>query len=79
VGGTWSSSGDGQFVQADETTVDNSYNGAVFYVPGPNDKKTGSVTLTLTSNPAGPCSSVSDSVLIRVLNVNCGNFPWNGQ
>ncbi|MBK8492565.1 MAG: hypothetical protein IPL49_17160 [Saprospirales bacterium] len=79
VGGVWSTSGDGQFVQGDGTTIDNTFSGAVFYIPGPNDKTNGSVTLTLTSNPIGPCLPVSDTVVITVLKVDCGAFPWDGN
>jgi hypothetical protein len=79
VGGSWTSSGDGQFVQVDGSTPDNSFSGAVYYVPGPDDKQNGSVTLALSSNAAGPCDPESDSVIITVRKVDCGNFPWDGN
>ncbi|MBK6902411.1 MAG: DUF11 domain-containing protein [Saprospirales bacterium] len=79
VGGVWSTSGDGIFVQGDGTTVDNTYAGAVFYKPGANDIALGEVILTLTSNASGLCDPKADSVSIEVLDVGCGNFPWDGN
>jgi hypothetical protein len=72
--GTWSASGDGTF------TGGTAFGTATAYVPGANDKLSGTVTLTLTStDPDGPCDAVSDTVVITIQNVQCGDFPWNGQ
>lgn len=72
--GTWSTSGDGTF------TGGTAFGAATAYVPGTNDKKLGTVTLTLTTTnaPAG-CPNVSDQVVIKILKVDCGAFPWNGN
>jgi hypothetical protein len=78
LGGVWSSSGDGVF------TGGTAFGTATAYVPGPNDKAAGTVTLTLTTNdpgaltPASPCAPVSQSVTVEILQVNCGDFPWGG-
>lgn len=78
LGGLWSSSGDGVFMGG------TAFGAATQYVPGPNDKISGTVTLTLTTNnpgdlmPASPCTPVSESVTVEILQVNCGNFPWGG-
>jgi len=84
LGGVWSSSGDGTFADGGglPSTV---FGTAVMYIPGPNDMQTGTVTLTLTSNnpaalaPPSPCTPVSDTVVITVLKVDCGSFPWDGN
>jgi uncharacterized repeat protein (TIGR01451 family)/fimbrial isopeptide formation D2 family protein len=71
----WSTSGGGTFVQADGTTVDDSYNGAVFYIPSPADIVAQSVTLTLTTSNTvdGLCDDLTDDVVIRFL-AGCGTF-----
>ncbi|HEU5148578.1 MAG TPA: hypothetical protein VFT90_17750, partial [Chryseosolibacter sp.] len=56
---TWTTSGDGTFDNATSLTAT--------YTPGPADTGAGSVTLTLTTNdPAGPCVSVNDNVVITI-------------
>ncbi|MEQ1747311.1 MAG: HYR domain-containing protein [Saprospiraceae bacterium] len=58
--GTWSTSGTGTF------QPDNAFPpGATTYVPSAADRINPSVVLTLTSaDPAGPCASVSDQVIL---------------
>ncbi len=76
LGGTWSTP-DGD-VGAFTTGTD--FATATTYVPTPADAQRGSVTLVLTSNdPAGPCEPVSNQVVIEILQVDCGNFPWGGD
>ncbi len=56
---TWTTTGDGAF----------SFNGDLnaTYTPGPNDKASGLVTLTLTTNdPSGPCTAVSDDMELSI-------------
>ncbi len=56
---TWTTSGDGTF--------DNATSLGAIYTPGSADISSGSVTLTLTTDdPAGPCVSVNDNVLITL-------------
>src|SRR5690606_31005198 len=56
---TWSSSGTGLF--------DNATSLNAVYTPSEDDIAAGTVTLTLTTNdPAGPCGSVSDDVVITI-------------
>lgn len=77
--GTWSTSGDGTFEDSSEGS-DTSFDGAVTYVPGPNDRSGGTVTLTLTSDdPTGACGPESDSITITINSVECGTFPWTGN
>ncbi len=72
--GTWNTSGDGQFEGG--TALGN----ATAYLPGPEDKKAGKVTLTLTTNtPDGNCTAASDTLQVTIRKVDCGNFPWSGQ
>jgi|GEM_PF-3277405 len=71
--GIWSTSGDGTF------TGGTTFGSATAYVSGANDRKNGTVVLTLTSaDPTGPCTIVSDTVVITIQNVDCGGFPWSG-
>ena len=57
---TWTTSGDGSFDDATDL--------AAAYDPGPNDISSGTVTLTLTTNdPTGPCTPVSEDVIITVI------------
>ncbi len=66
--GTWSTSGDGTFANANQLST--------VYIPGAADKAAGSVTLTLTSNdPSGPCPSATSSLTLTIENaatVNAG-------
>ncbi|MBE2209376.1 MAG: hypothetical protein IAE84_17445 [Saprospiraceae bacterium] len=84
LGGVWSSSGDGIFLDGGGLPA-TAFGTAVSYLPGPNDIQSGVVTLTLTSNnpgalvPPSPCTPVSDTVIITVLKVDCGSFPWDGN
>lgn len=85
LGGYWSSNGNGTFynILGNELNVDLgpiTFGAAVTYVPGTQDIRNGSVTLTLTSNdPEGPCEPVSAMVTIQILNVDCGAFMWDGN
>ncbi|SKC55761.1 gliding motility-associated C-terminal domain-containing protein [Ohtaekwangia koreensis] len=59
TGVSWSTSGDGTF--------NNITNPSAIYTPGVNDRATGSVTLTLsTDDPAGPCLPATDNVIITI-------------
>lgn len=55
----WTTSGDGTFSDA---TIDNPY-----YTFGTNDKKSASVTLTMTVNGTGTCGTVSSGTTVTVL------------
>ena len=56
---TWITSGSGTF---NNTTIGNAT-----YTPSANDITLGNVTLTITSNdPAGPCPSVSDAMVLTI-------------
>ncbi len=71
--GSWSTSGDGTFNGGGVFTT------STAYIFGANDITNGTVTLTLTSDdPAGPCPSVIDTVVIAINDVECATFPWNG-
>jgi len=71
--GTWSTSGDGAFDSS-------GFGSATSYTPGAGDIAAGSVTLTLTSTaPEGSCPSEDDSVTITINDVECSQFPWDGN
>ena len=56
---TWSTSGDGTFSNATSLTAT--------YTPGPGDRTSGLVALTLTTNdPGGPCIASSDIVNVSI-------------
>jgi len=58
--GTWSTTGTGTFQPNNAFPP-----GATTYIPSASDRTAGSVQLTLTSaDPAGPCNSVSDQVIL---------------
>jgi hypothetical protein len=80
--GTWSTSGDGVFLNSsgDEiSTAPFDFGVAVSYKPGEQDAANGSVTLTLSADAGTPCGVFSDEVIITVQNVDCGDFPWDGN
>jgi uncharacterized repeat protein (TIGR01451 family) len=80
VNGTWVTSGDGTFLDAFMLSVDPArFDDVLFYLPGPQDRKSGTVNLTLTSDAAGVCPPVSITLEVTVLNVDCGSFFWDGQ
>jgi hypothetical protein len=84
LGGTWTiqeADSDGMFLDANEQPLtDADFDQAVYFMPGDNDADRGFATLVLTSDdPAAPCSAVTDDVIITVLKVDCGSFPWRGQ
>lgn len=58
-GGQWTTSGDGTF-SPNNTTLNAMYN------PGPNDRSSGSVTITLTSTGNGLCNAVSRSFVLTI-------------
>ncbi|HEY9005193.1 MAG TPA: gliding motility-associated C-terminal domain-containing protein, partial [Ohtaekwangia sp.] len=59
TGVSWSTSGDGTFNNITDPNA--------IYTPGTNDKTTGTVTLTLTTDdPAGPCTAATDNVVITI-------------
>ena len=73
--GGWSApSGDGTFANS-------TYNDPLAaYTPGPNDIAAGTVTLVLTSaEPEDSCPAEDDSVIITINDVECSEFPWNGN
>ncbi|WP_175489325.1 SdrD B-like domain-containing protein [Neolewinella agarilytica] len=80
VNGTWSTAGDGMFLDANGDEVDPArYDEVVSYMPGPNDIIAGLVDLTLTTDMAGVCPPVSATIQVQVLNVDCGDVPWDGD
>ncbi|MEZ4987014.1 MAG: SdrD B-like domain-containing protein [Saprospiraceae bacterium] len=80
-GATWTSSGTGTFDDgAGEFGV------ATTYTPSVADITAGQVILTLTTdNPMDApfnnpvCGPAMDEVMIIILKVDCGTFPWYGQ
>ncbi len=82
TGATWTTpDGTGSFLNAtgNVLTMPYRYGTAVTYQPTLADASRGSVTLTLTTDVSALCDTVSDSVTITVLQVDCGSFPWGGQ
>ena len=83
LGANWTTSGSGVF--DDTNTSTGVFGVAITYTPSAADLNTGEVTLTLTTNdpgglsPPSTCDLVSDEVLIMVLKVDCGTFPWDGN
>jgi len=87
--GTWSiqeTDSDGMFLDANLQPLGatgrfdaNDQGAAVYFMPGEEDAERGFVTLILTSDAATPCEPVSDEVMIMVLKIACGNFPWDGS
>jgi hypothetical protein len=77
LGGTWATTGSGTF---DGGGV---FGTATTYTPSTADVLAGQVILTLTTNdPAAlgsACPPVTDDVLIIILKVGCGTFPWSGN
>lgn len=59
AGGIWITSGSGTFSP-------NAYTVDATYIPSLDDKATGTVTLTLTSDGMGTCNAVSDQVTITI-------------
>lgn len=76
--GEWSTSGDGEFLNAMGTPTIR-FSEVISYSPGPLDKQNGQVILTLSSDPPGNCTPVTDSLLLTILRVDCGTFPWQGN
>lgn len=79
---TWSSSGDGTFDDGNA----GEFGVATAYALGENDILNGEVVLTLTTDdPSMPpfnspfCGPVSDNVIITILRVDCGDYPWDGN
>ncbi|PKP50733.1 MAG: hypothetical protein CVT94_00905 [Bacteroidetes bacterium HGW-Bacteroidetes-11] len=66
---TWTTSGDGSFLNASTLTPS--------YVPGPADLISGSVTITLTAYPTGTCTTADyDHMILTIVknpSVNAGN------
>jgi len=80
VNGTWTTSGDGMFLDASMSPVVAArFMDVVFYLPGPGDRSNGSASLTLVTDPAGVCPPVSVTIDITVLQVDCGEFFWDGE
>lgn len=62
------------------TGMDSSNPFVGFYTPDTEAIERGYVTLILTiDNPNDACQPVTESVIITLLNTNCGNFPWSGN
>ena len=89
LGGFWTTDGTGEFLDANgDVTLDLAFGVAVAYRPSAADARRGDVTLTLTTNSpasfstglmiASPCPRASGSVTFTILNVDCGNFFWDG-
>jgi len=67
--GYWTTTGDGTFIPSADSLN-------TTYMPGVNDLSLASVTLILTSNSTGICSSVSDSLIVTFLSGNSAiNIP----
>lgn len=80
VDGTWSTDGDGTFLVADGSVASLPRHSIVTaYRPGAQDILAGRVTLTLTTDAAGPCPPVTYTIELTVINVDCGGFPWDGN
>lgn len=82
--GTWSiqeMDSNGMFLDANmQLLADAEFSQAAFFMPSDADAARGFVTLVLTSdNPDGPCDEVEDTVIVTVLKVDCGTFPWKGN
>ncbi|MEZ4988480.1 MAG: SdrD B-like domain-containing protein, partial [Saprospiraceae bacterium] len=77
-GATWTSNGTGIF---DDGV--GRFGVATTYTPSAMDVQAGQIILTLsTDSPAGfgsACSISTDDVLIVILKVDCGSFPWDGN
>lgn len=83
LGGTWTTTGSGTF--DDTGTGNGGFGTATTYTPSTADIASGQITLILTTDdpadlvPPSICNSASDEVIITILNVSCGNFPWGGN
>lgn len=82
-GAEWSTTdGTGTFVDEDGTVLSAPFDYAdvVGYLPSSEDVARGAVNLVLTTDdPLGLCEPVSESIMITLLQVDCGQFPWGGQ
>lgn len=87
-GGTWTTSGTGTFNgdDPDGDAMTGDFATATAYTPSAADILIGGVILTLTTDDpsqapfnAMDCGSVSDEVMIIILKVDCGNYPWDGD
>lgn len=80
VNGTWTSAGDGTFLDAGLNPVSPArYAAVLYYLPGTTDRSSGTAQLTLMTDPAGVCLPLSVMLEINVLQVDCGAFFWDGQ
>ena len=78
ITGEWTTSGTGTFDDTNGTT--GVFGTATTYTPSTADRTTGQVILTLTAtDPNYECIPNSDEVMILILNVDCGTFPWGGS
>lgn len=81
--GSWSAletDSDGTFLDANmQTLVNPTFDQAAFFMPGAADAARGGVTLVLTADASNNCEPVEDIVMIQVLKVDCGSFPWRGS
>jgi hypothetical protein len=78
----WATSGDGIFLDIGGNELSGAaaaFTDVVSYRPGAQDVSNGSVTLTLTLDTGSPCGFVTDQLIINVLKVDCGAFPWDGN
>ena len=57
---TWTTNGDGTFSPNDNSSL------TPIYIPGTNDKSSGTVTITLTAVGNTPCGSTTDSKIIAI-------------
>lgn len=76
---SWSTTGDGSFLDANKN-VTNDFREAVGYLPGPRDieARLTMISLSLSSGNALNCNQLSEQILVEVLIVNAGTFPWDG-
>ena len=78
TGGTWTTTGNGDFEDADENES-NAFGTAAFYVLDDDDIEAGEITITLTSDdPSGPCPAVLKEITVDILDIRCSTFPWDG-
>ena len=77
---TWFTEGDGVFLDADRVTT-NDYATAMFYQPGPQDgdRNEVKITLSVSTGPVVDCEETSVTVILPVLDVDSGNFPYDGR
>ena len=81
LAGTWATSGDGVFLgdSGEELTAPYRTETVASYRPGPNDIRNGGTVLSLTTDQAGLCPPVTVELPVTILEVDCGEFFWDGN